>query len=268
MRAALNGSGRHRADMNAFGSNTGSEHNLPLIQVDPEQIKEALMNVLINAREAMPEGGTLTLTTRRAGRSDVDMKWLIRGSGIAPDHLSRIFEPFFTTKDYGTGLGLTNVKRLVEDNGGTLRVNSSQEREHPAPCAFAPCGGRTASNVVDSLAFNGVKDRRARPFPTTGRRLKRPSSKAAANEGPRRTPAVRRGTERSENAAGGLFQHPVRRVWSCGRIVPATASRSRRDVCSRIVFCTASIRAEKLGCVLNRARSSPLRSRNRVSKPT
>jgi signal transduction histidine kinase len=48
------------------------------------------------------------------------------GGGIAPDHLGRIFEPFFTTKDYGTGLGLTNVKRLVEDNGGTLAVTSNQ----------------------------------------------------------------------------------------------------------------------------------------------
>jgi two-component system sensor histidine kinase AtoS len=47
------------------------------------------------------------------------------GNGIAPEHLSRIFEPFFTTKAYGTGLGLTNVKRLVEDNGGTLVVNSN-----------------------------------------------------------------------------------------------------------------------------------------------
>ena len=48
------------------------------------------------------------------------------GSGIAPDHLGRIFEPFFTTKTYGTGLGLTNVKRLVEDNGGTLIVTTNQ----------------------------------------------------------------------------------------------------------------------------------------------
>ncbi|MGC3973190.1 MAG: ATP-binding protein [Nitrospira sp.] len=48
------------------------------------------------------------------------------GSGISPDHLGRIFEPFFTTKTYGTGLGLTNVKRLVEDNGGTLAVTSNQ----------------------------------------------------------------------------------------------------------------------------------------------
>ena len=101
------------------------EHALPSIQVDPEQVKEALMNLLINAREAMPEGGTLTLTTRAGQDSDVEIEMADTGSGIAPEHLSRIFEPFFTTKAYGTGLGLTNVKRLIEDNGGTLIVNST-----------------------------------------------------------------------------------------------------------------------------------------------
>ncbi len=102
------------------------ERTLPLIRIDPEQIKEALMNVLINAREAMPDGGTLTLTTRRGEGGSVEIEVTDTGGGIAPDHLGRIFEPFFTTKDYGTGLGLTNVKRLVEDNGGTLAVTSNQ----------------------------------------------------------------------------------------------------------------------------------------------
>ena len=82
------------------------------------------MNLLINAREAMPEGGQLTLATRMGAQGDVEIEVTDTGSGIAPDHLARIFEPFFTTKEYGTGLGLTNVKRLVEDNGGSLAVNS------------------------------------------------------------------------------------------------------------------------------------------------
>ncbi len=102
------------------------ERNLPRIRIDPEQIKEALMNVLMNAREAMTEGGTLTLATRSAEGGRVEINVTDTGSGIAPDHLARIFEPFFTTKTYGTGLGLTNVKRLVEDNGGTLAVTSTQ----------------------------------------------------------------------------------------------------------------------------------------------
>ncbi len=102
------------------------ERNLPLIRIDPEQIKEALMNVLINAREAMADGGALIVATRGGDGSAVEIDVSDTGSGIAPDHLARIFEPFFTTKNYGTGLGLTNVKRLVEDNGGTLAVISNQ----------------------------------------------------------------------------------------------------------------------------------------------
>jgi signal transduction histidine kinase len=111
---------------------------LPSIQVDPEQVKEALMNLLMNAREAMPEGGTLTLNTRVAEGGGVEIEVADTGSGIAPDHLARIFEPFFTTKEYGTGLGLTNVKRLVEDNGGTMVVNSSAGKGTTCILRFRP----------------------------------------------------------------------------------------------------------------------------------
>ncbi len=112
--------------------------DLPMIRIDPEQIKEALMNVLINAREAMPDRGTLTLTTRLSSEGDVEIEVADTGSGIAPDHLGRIFEPFFTTKTYGTGLGLTNVKRLVEDNGGTLAVTSNQGKGTTFTLRFRP----------------------------------------------------------------------------------------------------------------------------------
>ena len=96
------------------------------------------MNVLINAREAMPDGGTLTLTTRLGSEGDVEIEVADTGSGIQADHLARIFEPFFTTKAYGTGLGLTNVKRLVEDNGGTLAVTSNQEKGTTFTLRFRP----------------------------------------------------------------------------------------------------------------------------------
>ncbi len=99
---------------------------LPPIQVDPSQVKEALVNVLINAREAMPDGGMLTIATRRAASGAIEMAVEDTGCGISEAHLRRIFEPFFTTKEYGTGLGLTNVKRLVEDNGGTLHIASHE----------------------------------------------------------------------------------------------------------------------------------------------
>jgi signal transduction histidine kinase len=100
--------------------------DLPLISVDPHQVKEALVNLLMNASEAMPDGGTLTVSTRRAASGSVELIVADTGIGMSEANLRRIFEPFFTTKEFGTGLGLTNVKRLVEDNGGTLQVASKE----------------------------------------------------------------------------------------------------------------------------------------------
>lgn len=119
------------------------ERSLPSIQVDPEQIKEAVVNLLINAGEAMPDGGTLTITTGLVEGGMVELQVADNGGGIAPEHLTRIFEPFFTTKDYGTGLGLTNVKRLVEDNGGTLEITSTLGQGTACRLRFRPAAAQT-----------------------------------------------------------------------------------------------------------------------------
>ncbi len=100
--------------------------DLPPVYVDPDQVKEALVNLLINAREAMPDQGQVTITSRKGQEGTVEVEVADTGCGIPKAHLGRIFEPFFTSKEYGTGLGLTNVKRLVEDNGGTIEVRSEE----------------------------------------------------------------------------------------------------------------------------------------------
>lgn len=99
---------------------------LPIIAVDAEQVMEAYVNLLINAREAMPNGGNLTLAVALAPSGAVAVTIQDSGCGMSPAQLRRIFEPFFTTKEYGTGLGLTNVQRLIEDNGGALQVDSQE----------------------------------------------------------------------------------------------------------------------------------------------
>lgn len=115
---------------------------LPQISIDPDQVKEALVNLLINAREAMPGGGRLSVITRAAAGNHVEIEVADTGGGIPRSHLERIFEPFFTTKEYGTGLGLTNVKRLIEDNGGTLNVYSEEGKGSRFVLRF-PAGGHT-----------------------------------------------------------------------------------------------------------------------------
>lgn len=113
------------------------EH-LPPVEVDPDQVKEALVNLLLNAREAMPNDGRLTVTTRTGDQGHVEIEVADTGCGIPQASLERIFEPFFTTKDYGTGLGLTNVKRLVHDNGGDLAVESEPGKGSRFVMRFPP----------------------------------------------------------------------------------------------------------------------------------
>jgi len=111
--------------------------DLPELSVDPDQVKEALVNLLINAREAMAAGGRLTVAASRDAQGRIAIEVEDSGSGIDPGALARIFEPFFTTKEYGTGLGLTNVKRLIEDNGGTITVESEPGRRTRFTLRFA-----------------------------------------------------------------------------------------------------------------------------------
>jgi signal transduction histidine kinase len=98
--------------------------SIPTVEVDPDQINDALLNLLVNASEATPDHGTITIHAAPPENGAVSISITDTGEGIAPEYLEKIFEPFFTTKAYGVGLGLTNVRRLVEGNGGKITVES------------------------------------------------------------------------------------------------------------------------------------------------
>jgi len=101
------------------------QENLPHILVDPSQIREVFINLVINAGHAMPNGGELTLVAYcSADGSSVCTEVRDTGSGIPPENLARIFDPFFTTKPDGTGLGLSISYGIIESNGGTIEVQS------------------------------------------------------------------------------------------------------------------------------------------------
>ncbi len=98
---------------------------LPLVEADFGQLRQAFVNVAMNACEAMGRAGRLTVRTRPAqGEWAVDVVFSDTGPGIPPERLSRIFDPFFTTKEKGTGLGLSVVYGIVERHGGRIRVDS------------------------------------------------------------------------------------------------------------------------------------------------
>jgi signal transduction histidine kinase len=100
-----------------------------MVQGDPEKLQQVFLNLCINAIDAMPEGGTLSLSIRREGQDDVSMRIRDTGSGITPERLENIFDPFYTTKaaGHGSGLGLVVVKGIVEEHGGRISVQSGAE---------------------------------------------------------------------------------------------------------------------------------------------
>jgi signal transduction histidine kinase len=98
-------------------------HNLR-VAMSRAELTQVLTNLLINARDAMPEGGTVTISAE-ADSSMASIHVTDRGCGIAPELLDRIFVPFFTTKgNKGTGLGLSVTESLVRSNGGRIAVES------------------------------------------------------------------------------------------------------------------------------------------------
>lgn len=102
--------------------------SVPEIQADGGQLEQVLRNIIINALQAMPNGGELAVETGRAPLGAAYIAITDNGTGIAPDKLDRIFLPFVTTKTKGTGLGLSVVQKIVENHGGRIEVASEVGR--------------------------------------------------------------------------------------------------------------------------------------------
>jgi two-component system, NtrC family, nitrogen regulation sensor histidine kinase NtrY len=101
--------------------------NLRTVQADPEQIARALRNLVLNAIDAMPEGGTLTLRTS-AIEGGARLEVTDTGHGLTPEECQRLFTPYYTTKTHGTGLGLAIVQSVISDHGGRISVESEKSR--------------------------------------------------------------------------------------------------------------------------------------------
>src|SRR5437016_13804994 len=99
--------------------------DLPLLELDRDQMKQAFYNVIKNSFEAMKSRGILRIRTD-LDESHVIVRFTDTGGGISAENLSRVFEPYFTTKTSGTGLGLLIVRRIVREHGGELSIESSE----------------------------------------------------------------------------------------------------------------------------------------------
>jgi len=101
--------------------------SMPEVDADPDLLHKAFQNLILNALDAMPAGGTLKLrTSERDGKVRIEIS--DTGKGLTPEECSRLFTPYYTTKQLGTGLGLAIVQSIVSDHHGTISVSSEQGR--------------------------------------------------------------------------------------------------------------------------------------------
>jgi signal transduction histidine kinase len=115
------------------------EADLPRVRLDAHQIQQVLINLLLNAIQAMPEAGDLTIRTFREAGGGVGVAIQDTGIGIPQAHLKRVFDPFFTTKSEGTGLGLSISLKILDSHRATLQV-ASREGEGSVFTIHFPAG--------------------------------------------------------------------------------------------------------------------------------
>jgi signal transduction histidine kinase len=108
-----------------------------LVRVDEAQLRQVFLNLVRNAREAMPAGGQLTVTAWNAA-AGVEVRVQDTGTGISAEVQDRIYEPFFTTKAGGTGLGLSLSRQIVEAHGGRIELESVVDRGTTFHVYFPP----------------------------------------------------------------------------------------------------------------------------------
>jgi PAS domain S-box-containing protein len=152
-----------------IGLKTTLSNNIPTIEADPSQLEQVIMNLMVNARDAMPDGGLITITTRTAevkmGRFDMPTyimpgRYVLltisdTGCGIPKEIINRIFEPFFTTKEKGkgTGLGLATVYGIIKDHKGYITVQSEVDKGTTFDI-YLPVSDKTAYKTMGPQQFS------------------------------------------------------------------------------------------------------------------
>jgi two-component system cell cycle sensor histidine kinase/response regulator CckA len=150
----------------------GHEPGLAAIRADKRQLEQVIMNLVVNSRDAMPEGGEIRIVTRNVSLDEplqrdravvapgryVSVEVSDQGTGIAPDDLDKVFEPFFTTKGVGkgTGLGLSTVYGIVKQSGGFVFADSAEGQGTTFRLLFPARAHRDATRAESDAAPSGV----------------------------------------------------------------------------------------------------------------
>ena len=117
----------HAPGRPAIAADLQLEPELPTISADPEQIQRAVRNLILNAMDAMPDGGEISVRTAvRSGRVVIEVA--DTGQGLTREECERLFTPYYTTKRHGTGLGLAIVQSVVSDHKAAISVESEPGR--------------------------------------------------------------------------------------------------------------------------------------------
>jgi two-component system sensor histidine kinase HydH len=98
---------------------------IPSVLLDPDRFSQSLLNLYLNAIQAMEQGGVLSVKSSLGPYNDIEVEVADTGTGIDPDDLDEIFDPYYTTKPSGTGLGLAIVYKIIEAHGGQIKVRST-----------------------------------------------------------------------------------------------------------------------------------------------
>jgi len=125
--AQLQNSELQYSDKNQIAVHTALPDALPEISADPDLLHRALQNLVLNAIDAMPQGGDLAIRTATLG-DRIEISVSDTGSGLTQEECGRLFTPYYTTKQHGTGLGLAIVQSVVSDHGGKISVESTKEK--------------------------------------------------------------------------------------------------------------------------------------------
>jgi two-component system NtrC family sensor kinase len=127
--------------------------DLRVMHLDQRRVRQALLNVLANASEAMPTGGQLTVTSRLDGETVV-IEVCDDGVGVDPAVLDRVFDPFVSTKREGVGLGLVNAKAVIEGHGGRISLSPRTPRGACATIVL-PSGASAVSDIASEQRHHG-----------------------------------------------------------------------------------------------------------------